>query len=346
MLDSLKCLSRLVDVAQLTWLLRISYTGFGGGAFVGDNKRPFLTFIVDQADEGQWLSSILRNRYGLSRGMLRRLKRPDSLKVDGEPSFVKRRVHAGQKVSLFVSDSMKSIVIPQPIPISILYEDEHLIALDKPPGMLVHPAGPHLGGTLANGVAHHLESQGLTSAAGPVTRLDKDTSGVVLFAKHPHVHHLLSQMLKRAGKQQSIDRTYIALAEGVIPKDSGIIDAPIAHLWEFRPRRIIDSSGRPARTRFRVLGRYSTSLSLPKGMTLLCVKLFTGRTHQIRVHMAHLGYPLVGDPLYGSDQSDLIERQGLHARRLSFIHPMTGRLLKLTSPLPNDMRRLIEKKLS
>jgi len=303
-----------------------------------EKANPFLTFAVSELDAGSRLSGLLRRRFGMSKSLVRSLKEGDSVRVNGAPAPVTGRVAAGDRIELFVPPQLESVVTPEPVPLDIVYEDSHILVLDKPPGQLVHPAGVELSGTLANGVAHHLVKKGEPCAAGPVTRLDRLTSGLVLFAKHPHAHHRLVHAIARG----EVRRTYAGVCTGVPPFDERLIDLPIARAPGSLSRRQVDeANGQEARTHVRVVKRFGPNPALPQGAALLRLDLETGRTHQIRVHLAHIGYPLVGDPLYGAPAPGLIERQALHARTLCLVHPIDGRELEFSVPPPGDMQRLI-----
>ena len=311
----------------------------------------------------------------MSRSLVRRLKEGDSVRVNGLPAPVTGRVRAGDRVALYVPPQLMSVVEPEPLPLAILFEDRHVLVLDKPAGVLVHPACIELGGTLANGVAHHLIANGELSSAGPVTRLDRGTSGLVLFAKHPHAHHRLTEAIERG----EVRRLYAGICRGCPPDDDFAVDLPIARAPGSISRREVNrTGGQRAVTRVRVVRRFppraragpvpppaaatasfataaptstrhasspgecgSTLPELPEGASLLELSLETGRTHQIRVHLAHIGHPLLGDPLYGAPIPGWIERQALHARRLRFPHPIEGVVLEFESPLPSDMECLL-----
>jgi len=318
--------------------------------------RPFLSFVVPPEEDGRVLAHVLRRRWRMSRGFLRQLKRGPYVLVNGRPAALREAVAAGDRVELLVPSHLASHVVPEPVPLAVVFEDEHVLVLDKPAGVLVHPAHGEQRGTLANGVAYRLIARGQTPAAGPVTRLDRDTSGLVVFAKHPFAHHALAQAHARG----ELRRHYVAIAEGIVREDEGVIDAPIRRVPGELTRREVASDGQRAVTRFRVLDRTEgpaalqvtaqaapggaaapgpgvSTLELPRGATLLELTLETGRTHQIRVHLAHLGHPLLGDPLYGRPLPGILERQALHAWRLEFPHPADGRRLALVSPLPPDL---------
>lgn len=303
-------------------------------------RAPFLTFVAGEEDEGAFLSGVLRNRFGLSRAMIRRLKAPGCVLAGGTPVPVRHRLRPGEVVELFLPEGAQSLVDPEPLPLTIVYEDAHLLLVEKPAGMLVHPAGDELSGTLANGVAHYLLRRGEPNAGGPVTRLDRGTSGLVLFAKHPHAHHRLEEALRQGG----VRRTYAGLTHAPMPSEEGVIDAPIRRAEGSLLRREVGPGGRPAVTRYKVLETFVGSAGLGE-LCLVEFELETGRTHQIRVHMASIGRPILGDPLYGRPLPGVIDRQALHAWRLCLAHPITGEQLAFESPLPADMVRLLPPRL-
>lgn len=299
-------------------------------------RRPFLTFTVESFFAGQTLHNVLRTHFGMSRTLLGRLRREGRCEVDGAVAGLNTVLRPGVNVALYLSGHRDGGVSPEPMPLRVIFEDDHLLVVEKPAGVLVHPSGPVLSGTLANGVAHYLRSRGESSAAGPVTRLDKDTSGLVLFAKHPHAHHRLMRAMQNGGLQ----RKYLAIVEGHLEASEGQIDAPIARIPGQLTRRCVSAGGQPATTRFQVIGRWQ-GLPEIEHATLVEVTLLTGRTHQIRVHFAHIGHPIVGDVLYGRAIPGLCERQALHAHWLHVHHPISGRPYTWVSSLPNDMQPLL-----
>ena len=263
------------------------------------------------------LSSFLREEMAMSAGLMNRLKWQDKLFVNGIPQHTDYAVKPGDIITVPLEE-------PQPDypaengPLTVLYEDEYLLAVDKPAGMLIHPSRSRLTGTLANLVLGYYRKTGQNSAFHPLTRLDRDTFGVVLLAKNSHVHTLLQSC--------PVQKTYHALVLGGPEADSGIIDAPIARkplpslLREVRP------DGKPSVTEFSVLQRFPDH-------ALLALRPITGRTHQLRVHCAYLGFPILGDPQYGSEacRKPGIPHQLLCAKTLALIHPVTGEPLTVTS---------------
>lgn len=209
-------------------------------------------------------------------------------------------------------------------PAAIAYEDDYLLIIDKPPGMLIHPTVNESGCTLYDHVAAYYRQKQLNCGIHPVSRLDRNTSGLVIFAKEPIVQFWLSQ--------REIVKEYLAVVTGCLEQDSGIIEAPIARKEGSIIERCVSENGKYAKTAYQVLHRH-------KDKTLLRLRLFTGRTHQIRVHLAHIGYPLYNDNLYGTPGPQ--SRHALHAWRLSFIHPVSDQRLEITRGLPKDLRKII-----
>lgn len=298
------------------------------------DEVPFLTFEIRPEDEGRALVRVLRTRFGVSRTLIRRLRREGQIRVDGAPAQLRDVVRAGQKVELLLSPQAGNVA-PEPLPLAVVYEDDAVMVVNKPAGMLVHPTDMEPTGSLAAAVAHHLAAQGRPPFVGPVTRLDRDTTGLVLFAKHPHAHHRLSKSLA-AGH---CERLYKAVVHGQVAADEGVIDAPIRRAAGSLSLREVGEGGQQAVTRYRVLERYAGAVPA----SLLELRLETGRTHQIRVHLAHIDHPVIGDRLYGRGPSLGMTRQALHAYALRFMHPVSGRCLEFTAPLPDDMEQLLDR---
>ena len=269
------------------------------------------------------LSDILKNEMRVSTGLMNRLKTTDRILVDGTPQRTNYAVRCGDTVTLLL-DEPEPEYPGEDLPLTVLYEDDHILAVDKPAGMLIHPSRSRDTGTLANRVIGHYRRTGQRSAFHPLTRLDRDTFGVVLIAKNSHIHALL--------QQTPLQKTYQALCFGSFPMESGIIDAPI----ERRPLpsllRYICPTGKPSQTRCQVLTRFG-------GHTLVALEPLTGRTHQLRLHCAHVGCPILGDPQYGTAESQSYSarfgytHQRLCAKRIEFLHPLTGKPLTITSHL-------------
>jgi len=247
---------------------------------------------------------------------------------DATVSVASRRVRAGQQLQVTLWPTAQALAFrPEPMPLSIRFEDEHLLVLDKPAGLVVHPAAGHWSGTLLNGLLAHHAGASVLPRAGIVHRLDKDTSGLMVVAKSlPAMTALV-----RAIAAREVQRIYRALAHGVPAWRETTIEAPIGRDPQQRTRMAVVAAGKPARTDVRCLAHGHDASGLQ------CT-LHSGRTHQIRVHLASRGHPLVGDSLYGGVARWGLRRQGLHAHRLAFAHPIDGRMLAFESPLPPDLR--------
>lgn len=291
-----------------------------------------LTLTIDAAREGKDVNTLLRKELRLSGSSVRRAKQqPDGILLDGAPVFTTARVRAGQTLSVAVGDRAGSDQIaPVPGPLDIRYEDEDLLVVCKDGFTPVHPSQGHHGDTLANRLLAHYAAQGLTAAFHPVNRLDRGTSGLMAVAKHAHAHELLQQQLQ-AGQ---LARTYLAVCQGIPAAAAGTIEAPIGRAPGSVLRRMVTPEGAFARTHYQVL-------QTGRGRSLVRLTLDTGRTHQIRVHLAHLGCPLVGDFLYGEETAELPDRFALHSAAIRLCQPITGVPLALEAPLPPDLAGLL-----
>lgn len=295
------------------------------------DKRNLRMHKITHPAAGQpvLLKDLLR-RLNISLTLRRKLKQsPGAILVNDEPAAWLTTVNPGDTVTILWPGECR--VPPSPLPLAIVYEDESLLVIDKPAGLLVHPTSGPPEPTLANAVVHHLSAgQHRPGGFHPLHRLDRNTSGLILIAKNPHVQHLLSG---DGGKQ--ITREYLALVSGAVRPAAGIIDAPIGRRPGSIIERMVNPDGQPATTLYE-------TVRVLAGHCLLKLKLETGRTHQIRVHLAHIGHPILGDDLYGGS-TEHIQRQALHAARLRFTHPLTGEQLDLSAPLPADMAGVLSR---
>ncbi|HEY9723524.1 MAG TPA: RluA family pseudouridine synthase [Oscillatoriaceae cyanobacterium] len=273
-------------------------------------------------------------KLGLSNRLVRRLKVALGISVNGEVVRATHLVQAGDEVVLRLPVREAPGVIPEPIPVAIVYEDADLLVVNKPPGLVVHPTRGATHATLANGIAYLFRERGERAGIHPVHRIDADTSGLVLFAKNPLAHQRLDEQL-RAHK---LDRHYLALVWGRLP-DAGVIDQPIALAGDHPVARTVAEHGQRAVTNYAAIAHFARPE--PEGTTLVRLRLETGRTHQIRVHLADAGHRLVGDTLYGGDRPALLPRQALHAETLAFAHPRDGRSMTFEAPLPDDLAALL-----
>ena len=268
------------------------------------------------------LSAILREDMKMSAGLVNRLKWQDKLFVNGAPQHTDFPVKAGDVVTVPL-DEEEPDYPPQDGPLTILYEDEHILAVDKRAGMLIHPSRSRFDGTLANYVLGYYRRTGQKCAFHPLTRLDRDTFGIVLLSKNSHIHALL-----QAGQ---VRKTYHALVLGNWEPDSGTVDAPIARRPLPSLLREIAPHGKPSVTEYQVLSRHGD-------YTKLALRPITGRTHQLRLHCAHMGHPILGDPQYGTEDSAFgLPHQMLCAKRLEFSHPITGEFLTLESSMDAEV---------
>ncbi|MFZ5753924.1 MAG: RluA family pseudouridine synthase [Bacillota bacterium] len=291
-----------------------------------------IQFVVESDREEMALGDYLHNVKHISAKALTRLKHHGQVLVNNELFLLKDRIKAGDRISLIYPPQHASEYLqPEYLPFNIIYEDQDVLVVNKEAGLCVHPTKGHPCGTLANGILYHWEAKGERAYVHFVNRLDKDTSGLVLVAKHTYS----AQQLFRQQRKGMISRRYLGLVKGVITEKSGTINLPIGRLPGKTTKRIISPEGLPAVTHFQVV-------EIINGYTLLKLTLETGRTHQIRVHLSHLGYPLVGDELYGGE-SFLARRQLLHAFCLTFTHPRSGEELKFSVPWPKDMDHIINK---
>ena len=301
-----------------------------------------IELVVRQEDAGLTVRSVLQKRLGVSRRLLTRLKRTEAgLTVNGRRAFTSDRVSAGDRIALRMEAEEADDVLPQEMPLAILHEDPHLLVLDKPAGIVVHPTKGHYVNTLANGVVHHWAKRGEAHRFRPVHRLDKDTSGVLAVAKNAYVHQQLAEQMKRG----RIGKRYIAYVRGAPDPTDGTIDAPIDRNPEAPHIRIVTPDGYPSVTHYRTEAVYGGGKA-----ARVSLALETGRTHQIRVHMKHIGCPLIADELYdgrGEGGPDWLAeavrtagRQALHAAELELTHPMTGERMMFASPLPEELLRL------
>ena len=269
------------------------------------------------------LSSFLQNEMAMSTGLINRLKWHEKILVNGKPEHTDYAVRTGDTITVLMDAPMVEYPAEQG-ELTILYEDEHILAVDKPAGMLIHPSRSRNTGTLANFVMGYYEKTGQNCAFHPLTRLDRDTFGVVLLAKNGHINHLL--------QASQLQKIYHAVTVGGPAEDAGVIDAPIARKPLPSLLREIREDGKPSVTEYRVLERSGMLCKLK-------LRPITGRTHQLRVHCAHMGFPILGDPQYGTAQSQAVGAemgvltQRLCAKKIEFIHPITGETITVESKL-------------
>jgi 23S rRNA pseudouridine1911/1915/1917 synthase len=294
------------------------------------------TWIVTADDQATRLDQYLqRLNPDMTRSHVQKLIRDGHVTVNQIKAKTGLKIKTGDQVALDLPEPEPSTALSEAIPLDVVYEDEDIIVVNKPRGMVVHPAAGHASGTLVNALLFHcrdLQAINHTLRPGIVHRLDKDTTGLLVVAKNEQAQ----QSLVKQMKARQIHRHYIALVHGTIQEENGKVDAPVGRHHTQRKKMAVVQNGRPAVSRFHVLDRFS-------GYTLVEVRLETGRTHQIRVHMAFIGHPVAGDPLYGPAKSKIdLGGQALHAGYLAFFHPRDGHSLAFQVPLPSDMQSLVE----
>ena len=293
--------------------------------------RNTITYLISSSDSGKRADRFLRAN-GFSRHLIIQIKKlSNGLLLDSTPIFCNHPLAAGQTLIVQLPQPERNEhMLPVALPLDILYEDSDIIVCNKAAGMPVHPSQGHFDDTLSNALAYYFAQKGEVFTARSVGRLDRDTSGVILFA----LHELSSCILAEQMRSREIHREYRAVCTGLLP-ESGCIDAPIARAHDSTIERIVDfSRGETAVTQY-------TRLQYNDTYSLAAVRLETGRTHQIRVHMKHIGHPLPGDFLYNPDYTD-IARQALHSYKLSFVHPITREPMTFTAPIPADMQKLMQ----
>lgn len=297
-----------------------------------------MKITVSDAAIGERVDKFLSAETEYTRSYISKLADDGFLFVNGKPVKVNYKLREGDEIELDVPDLQPYEVTEEDIPLDIVYEDEHILAVNKPQGMVVHPAAGNLSGTLVNALMHHCKGNlsGINGVARPgiVHRIDKDTSGVLLVAKTNAAHlHLAEQI-----KVHSVTRKYVALVHGHLKEQEGTVDAPIGRNPKDRKKMCVtQTNSKNAITHYRVLEEF-------RGYSLVECRLETGRTHQIRVHMSHIGHPVAADPVYGPKKDNLGHGgQLLHARMIGFIHPETGQYMELSAPLPQEFLDILDK---
>lgn len=292
---------------------------------VKDNnqKKRLDTYVVEEIKE-------------LSRTTVKRLIDEEKILVNGKKQKTSYKPEIGDLISIDMPEAHEVKLEAQDIPVPVIYEDSDIIVVNKPKGMVVHPANGNPDGTLVNAILamckDSLSGIGGEIRPGIVHRLDKDTSGLLIVAKNDAAHIKMSKQIQ----DRKITKKYIALVKGVIPENEATIDLPIARSTKDRKKMAVDPKGKNAITHFKVLKRYDK-------YTLLELKIDTGRTHQIRVHMSYIGHPVVGDSVYSNGKNEFgVEGQMLHARHLEFKHPITGEELKLDAPIPEYFQKVLD----
>lgn len=308
------------------------------------NSEPKLSAFIPPELAGQRLDQALATIFAeITRSQLQQWIEEGRVHLNGHVPRKRDKVKAGDRAEILVPPPAETVWQAQAIPLSIVHEDDDILVINKPPGLVVHPGAGNPEGTLLNALLNHAPKLAALPRAGIVHRLDKDTSGLMVVAKTERARQNLIKQLQ----EHSVEREYVTIVNGVMVA-GGTIEAPIGRHRTHRTRMAVSAHGKPAVSHYRVIKKY-------RAHTLVQVKLESGRTHQIRVHMAHLQYPVVGDPVYGgrlkipAGAGELLKeilrgfrRQALHALKLSLIHPGTGKRVQWASQVPEDMSRLME----
>jgi len=301
------------------------------GVMLFDKELQKYNLMSYRNEDTSILKDVLLDKLNFSVRSLSRMKREKSILVNGEFEKLNTKLKSGDLIEVKINED-KANFEPQDLKLNILFDDFDIIMIDKPPLMVVHPTKSHVDNTIANGVTHFIDEKGENVKIRFVNRLDMNTSGLVIVAKNAYAHHVLSDDMK----YDKVEKKYITIVKGVLKDDKGVIDAPIYRSTDDSIKRVVDDRGQRAITHYKVLERL-------KDATVLEVELFTGRTHQIRVHMEYIGHGIIGDELYGYMDESLITRQALHAYSLKFEQPRTREVLKFDSNIPKDMKDLIDK---
>ena len=292
---------------------------------------------IQEAQAGKRIDGFIPSiEKDLSRTAVQRLIKEENIKVNGAKTKDAYKVQVGDEIEIKVPDAKEINLKAQNIPLDIIYEDKDILVVNKPKGMVVHPANGNLDGTLVNAVMaickDSLSGIGGEIRPGIVHRLDKDTSGAILVAKNDKAHIVLSEQLKN----HEVKKTYLALVRGIVKENEATINMPIARSTKDRKKMAVDKKGKEAITHFKVLGRYRGKY------TLLEINIETGRTHQIRVHLSHIGFPIVGDEVYSNGKNEWgIKGQCLHAWKIEFKHPITKEPMKLEAKIPTYFQEII-----
>ena len=303
------------------------------------------TFEIEAEYEGERLDKYLSvifeqsktSSNAPSRSFFKKLIRDGHVKVNDSIAKANYRLRMDDLVCVEIPDAVETPILPEDIPLDILYEDDDLLVVNKPKGMVVHPGNGNPDGTLVNAIMAHCEDSlsgiGGEIRPGIVHRIDKDTSGLLVIAKNDKAHINLSEQIKN----RQVNKIYVALVKGIISENEATINMPIGRSKKDRKKMAVDKNGKEAVTHFKVIKRYNK-------YTYIKVKIDTGRTHQIRVHMSNIGYPIVGDIVYSNGKNDFgIEGQMLHAKELEFKHPITGKLMHFEAPLPKYFEEILSK---
>ena len=294
--------------------------------------KRILKYTIDKEYSGKSIKDFLTYKCHMSGTLIKELKRTENgITVNGVMRFVTHILSEGDVLTATIVEGVSENIIPVKMEFKVVYEDEDIIIVDKPPHMPTHPSQGNFDNTLANALMYYWKEKGEEHVFRAVNRLDKDTSGVMCVAKNSYAHALLCDEIRN----KTLKRKYRAIVCGDI-ESSGCVDAPIMREDESVIKRCVRDGGQSAVTHYKVVKRYGD-------YTLIELELETGRTHQIRVHMSYIGHPLLGDWLYGEENHEIFQRQALHSCYIELIHPITGEKMKFTSEIPDDMQDFLEK---
>lgn len=298
-----------------------------------------MEFKYTVKDSDKSIKQILKNEFNMSERYILKLKKNKCIQINGQSVHINYPIFDGDILYIFedLAEDSSNIVPNQDISLKILFEDEYLLIVDKQPGIPVHPSILHYENSLSNCVKYYFNQIGLNKKIRPVNRLDKDTSGIVLFAKNDYIQECLVKQMK----SNTFKKYYIAILEGIVENEYGTITAPIARKDGSIIAREISLVGETAISHYKVIKRFSYKTENTLfSLTEVEFSIETGRTHQIRLHSKHIGHPIIGDTLYGNP-SELISRQALHSYKVEFIHPVTKKMVSIEAEIPNDMSQIL-----
>lgn len=292
----------------------------------------FIKFNVDKEYEGKKIREYLRAKADLSSRLIRGAALDQRIKVNGKVVRLNYVLKNKDEISINLNKNEEQDIVAEAMDIDIVYEDSDILVVNKPPFLVVHPTRSHPTGTLANGVLHYFKEKGENCIVRLVSRLDMNTSGLIIIAKNQFSHMSLAKEMTK----EDFEKSYLAVVHGRMMENKGTIDLPVYREKEDVIKRSVDERGQRSITHYKVVEKLENA-------TLVQLTLETGRTHQIRVHLSHLGHPIFGDSLYGTEDENLIKRQALHAFKLKFPNPRTGEIISLEAELPEDMKELVNR---